>query len=518
MSKTKKSKFLPIFALVLLSASLTSAIFLATNSVAEGNYGSAEQSSEKNADFSGEKLIDTSVDKANSALVSETVYVFANSDGSIDHVVNSDWLRTALDINFYEKSSASSDSLPIAIKAHYYLNDEELSPSELKGRSGSVRVRYEFSNRNYQSGYYVPYAVVSGLLLDSSSFKNVEVKNAKLLNDGGRLIVAGLTFPGLQSSLDLPASTLEIPDYFEFSANVTNFSLGMSVSLATSEVFSSLDLSRLDSLDELSAQLSTLDSAMTSLIDGSSALSDGLGLLYSKLSDLPAGVSALQDGANQINDGMNQLSAGLSELASYNDDLIYGPDQLNTLIFSTLNFARDLVSDFCSAPIPDALRAKLPADTLAQLDTVCTDIPELTPSNYHEVLDPFTSALPILTPLLNAIDTYERFYNGLSTYLDSVALAAAGASELASGTAQLKAGIDTLASSTSTLVDGVSQLYTGSVQLKSGLKTFDEQAVEKLVSAFNGNIKPLADRLRTLQSLAQNTPRNTKYLYKVAEI
>ena len=202
MSKTKstqKSKFLPALAMVLLSASLTSAIVLATNSSTAGNYGSAEQSSEKITVSSVENPVDTSVDKASSTLVSETVYAFANSD----------WFRTALDLNFYEKSPSTSDSLPIAMKVHYYLDGQELSASEIKGRSGSVRVRYEFSNLRYQSGYFTPYAVASGLLLDSVTFKNVEVKHAKLLNDGNHLIVAGLTFPGLQTSLALSSSTLD---------------------------------------------------------------------------------------------------------------------------------------------------------------------------------------------------------------------------------------------------------------------------------------------------------------------
>ena len=44
-------------------------------------------------------------------------------------------------------------------------------------------------------------------------------------------------------------SKLEIPDYVEVSADVENFSMSTTMTIATNEVFNGLDTDKLDSLD-----------------------------------------------------------------------------------------------------------------------------------------------------------------------------------------------------------------------------------------------------------------------------
>ena len=45
--------------------------------------------------------------------------------------------------------------------------------------------------------------MLTGVLLDGDVFSNVEVSNGKLVNDGDRIIAAGLAFPGLQENLGI---------------------------------------------------------------------------------------------------------------------------------------------------------------------------------------------------------------------------------------------------------------------------------------------------------------------------
>ena len=74
---------------------------------------------------------------------------------------------------------------------------------------------------------YIPFMMISASILDSSKFSNIEVTNGQYISDGERFIVTGLAVPGLSESLELDKkdTDFEIPEYFEFSADVIDFSI-----------------------------------------------------------------------------------------------------------------------------------------------------------------------------------------------------------------------------------------------------------------------------------------------------
>ena len=49
----------------------------------------------------------------------------------------------------------------------------------------------------------VPFAMLSGVVLDSSKFSNVKVTNGKQIDEGKSNIIVGMAFPGLSMSIDL---------------------------------------------------------------------------------------------------------------------------------------------------------------------------------------------------------------------------------------------------------------------------------------------------------------------------
>ena len=52
---------------------------------------------------------------------------------------------------------------------------------------------------------------LTGALLDTSHFSNVTVSNGKLINDGDRIAVMGMAFPGLQEDLASARSSWTCP-------------------------------------------------------------------------------------------------------------------------------------------------------------------------------------------------------------------------------------------------------------------------------------------------------------------
>jgi putative membrane protein len=319
----------------------------------------------------------------------ETVYVLAGADGSVQKIIVSDWLKNpagSAQINDESQltdienvkgeetyslgggdakvwDAAGNDiyyqgnldkELPVGLTVSYQLNGQSIAPQDLAGQSGRVTIRFTYDNRQTQTvridgkteTLYVPFAMLTGVLLDNEIFTNVEVTNGKLVNDGDRTAVIGIAFPGLQTDLALDREKLEIPDYVEITADAQNFELGMTVTLATTEIFGQLDTQQLGDLDELTDSMDQLTDAMDALLDGSSQLYDGLctlldksGELVSGIDQLAAGAKALKDGADTLNDGAAQLQTGAAQLATGLNTLCANNDTLNAgarQVFDTL--------------------------------------------------------------------------------------------------------------------------------------------------------------------------------------
>lgn len=309
----------------------------------------------------------------------ETVYVLTGADGSVKKIIVSDWLKNELGSASVADKSDLSDienvkgdesytingdnmtvwdaqgndiyyqgniqkELPVGLSVRYYLDGKSISPEELKGKSGKVIIRFDYENRQYETvqingvnqRIYVPFAMLTGMILDNDTFQNVQITNGKLVNDGDRTVVVGLAFPGLQENLNLSRDDLSIPDSVEITADVTNFSLGMTVTLACNDLFSQLGDVDLTSLDSTSA-LDQLTGAMDQLLNGSSALYEGLSTLLDKSGELVSGVeelaqgaAAIKSGADSVDDGAAQLKAGLADLSSGLNTLSANSEALNS--------------------------------------------------------------------------------------------------------------------------------------------------------------------------------------------
>ena len=352
----------------------------------------------------------------------ETVYVLTGADGSVKKIIVSDWLKNELGSASVADKSDLSDienvkgdesytingdnmtvwdaqgndiyyqgniqkELPVGLSVRYYLDGKSVSPEELKGKSGKVTIRFDYENRQYETvqingvnqRIYVPFAMLTGMILDNDTFQNVQITNGKLVNDGDRTMVVGLAFPGLQENLNLSRDDLSIPDSVEITADVTNFSLGMTVTLACNDLFSQLGDVDLTSLDSTSA-LDQLTGAMDQLLSGSSALYEGLSTLLDKSGELVSGVeelaqgaAAIKSGADSVDDGAAQLKAGLADLSSGLNTLSANSEALNSGAKQVFNSLLETAAT--------QIRAK------------GLNVPELTIENYAEELNTLIKSL-----------------------------------------------------------------------------------------------------------------------------
>lgn len=484
----------------------------------------------------------------------ETVYVLAGADGSVEKIIVSDWVKNAQGADRIDDVTGLSgienvkgdetftlggdgscvwdargndvyyqggidQELPVSVAVSYTLDGQPVSPEELAGKSGRVTIRFDYANNEYelvdiggrQEKIYVPFAMLTGLLLDNDVFSNVSVSNGKVMNDGDRTVVAGLAFPGLQDSLGLDRDTLELPEYVEITADVEGFALETTVTLAANGLFNEAagQDGGFDGLDELDGRLDELTDAMGQLIDGSSRLYDGLCTLLDSSVELVSGIDRLAAGAAQLRQGAGGLSAGAAQLQAGAASLSQG---LNQLAGSSGTLNAGAAQVFQS----------LLATAGAQLRAAGVQIPELTAENYAQVLDSViaaageTPAGQQTAALKASLDSYNSFYQGLRSYTAGVDQSAAGAEQLNAGADALKNGADSLSAGAGqlydgiltmkngapALVDGVTRLRDGAMELTDGLKEFDEQGVQKIVDAVDGDLGGLADRLEALRDVS----------------
>lgn len=586
--------------------------------------------------------------------VDETVYVITGADGAVKETVVSDCFKDDKGEDAYSQDKVKKD-LPVDIAVSYTLDGKKITPDKLAGKSGHVVVRFDYTNNQYetvQTGernekIYVPFAVLTGVILDNEHFTDVDVSNGKVFNDGNRTVVAGIAFPGLQTSLGADPDKLEIPEYVEISGDVKDFEMNTPMTVATNEVFNELDTSELNSLSDLSDSLGNLTDAMDKLLDGSSSLYDGLSELLRKSGDLTAGIDSLASGSLELKNGAADLSkgasdlqqgaaslySGLNTLTENNDSLTGGAKQVFENLLSTANtqlassgldipeltidnYATvlgkvissvdekavyqkalaqvtaavenkrpDIVAGVTSAvkeQVTAQVTAAVQAEVTAQVEaavreaTGATDEQMATDSMKQTVsrkvsekmasaevrsmisskvdeqmateavrktidenveiqiqkaisenmasdavqsqLKAASEGAASLISLKASLDSYNTFYLGLIAYTDGVADAAAGAgalkdgsdqlkdgaSRLSAGTSGLYDGILTMQGSTPSLIDGITQLKNGSLKLSGGLEELNEKGIKKLVSAVDGDLGTLIDRLRSTVDVSRN--------------
>ena len=407
--KNRATKFISLaLCAVVLFAAVGTSVFALT--------GEGKESEDENQ----ETTINASAEAETSK--DETVYVLAGADGTVQKIIVSDWIKNAMAADSLEDKTELSDienikgdesftlggdnscvwdaqgndiyyqgniekELPVQMSVCYTLDGQAIAPEALAGQSGHVTIRFDYQNMQYEEvlldgkteKIYVPFTMLTGMLLDTEVFRNVTISNGKLINDGDRIAVVGIAFPGLQEDLAISKEKLDIPDYVEISADVENFEMGMTMTLATTELFGAIDSDKLD-LHELSDAMAELTDAMGQLMDGSSQLYDGLCTLLEKSGDLVSGINKLAEGAAQLKAGAESLDSGAAQLQAGAAQLSSGLNTLNANSSSLNGGARQVFSSLLSM-----------ANT--QLSEAGLSVPALTIDNYASVLDGVIASL-----------------------------------------------------------------------------------------------------------------------------
>ena len=126
-----------------------------------------------------------------------------------------------------------------------------------------------------------------------------------------------------------------IPEGFEVEADVTDFQLDSTYTVASNESLGDFDLKDIDSLDDLDEAITSLKDATDQLVEGSQELADGTETLNDKYAELNNGIYALENGAVALNSGIGQYTSGVAQATAgakqLNDGMQAANDGINTL-------------------------------------------------------------------------------------------------------------------------------------------------------------------------------------------
>ena len=468
------------------------AVFAEKNSTAVTAEADSTTGSSKDADDIADKLMDSVSLKDNDADKDESVYLISDANGNVnktivvDHLKNKDKKDTLEDasnlsdienVKGKEKFTQSGDKLtwqaggkdiyyqgtateepPVTQKVTYYLDGKEISPEDLAGKSGKVKICFDYTNttsytetvNGEKQTVSVPFAAITGLVL-GDGFENIEVTNGKAEVSDSSSVVLGYALPGLKDSLGIKDGDLDgdvnIPEYMEMTADVENFSMpaAMTFVVNASDYVSTdgIDTSDLDDMiNDLKDASTQLQDGSKTLAEGTDTLADGLSTLQSKLGTFASGVGTLQSGLKTYTDGVSTLSGGLNTLGNSTGALVSGADKLNS-------GAGQLASG--SATLKDGLKTY--TDGASQLNTGLNQ------------LNDNTGSLATGVTSLN---------DGAKTLSDGINAANKGAAGVSAGAAQLKTSIDTAKTGADSLAAGAKQVDEGVGQLTQSLSDMPE--------------------------------------------
>ena len=229
----------------------------------------------------------------------------------------------------------SDQPLPVDVTVTYYLEGSEVSADEIAGKTGAVRIRFDYDNHTD-----VPFMVLSSAILSGDVFSDIEVTNGRILDLGDRKAVIGFAFPGLMDSLKLadyePTEEIDLPEYVEIEARAVDFALDFTATVVSTGLFDELEDEDLkdfedmaDDMDELTDASSELADAAGELADGGATFGEYLDQYFGGLSKVSEGTGALDEGLSLLSQNIGKLTKGAGKLEKGLGQIEQSLDQIN---------------------------------------------------------------------------------------------------------------------------------------------------------------------------------------------
>ena len=509
----------------------------------------------------------------------ESVYVNADESGATTKITVSNWLKNAGingmindesdlkdiqnvkgDETFTQNgddvqwSAGSNDiyyqgttdkELPVGVEIKYELDGKEIAAKDLLGQSGKLKITVSYTNKSKSTQtingekqeMYTPFVMATGIILPDDKFSNVEVDDGKIINEGSNNIVVGFGMPGMAESLDLDEDAADkLPEGFTVTADVTNFSIGNTITFASPSILSDLELDDIDDLDDLENKLEKLVDSSEDLVDGSKKLSNKMGELEDKFDDyqdgeksLNKGIKDLVNGGTTLKKGVKDYTNGVDTLAKGTQSYVNGAKQITDGNQKLYEAVKDMPSSY--KEFSDGLQAYTKGvDTLADTKTA---------KQLTDGADAVTAGIGTLNENLGKLESSYDNYKLLADGLKAQAAQISDPTQKATILAYVqkleelyqgqKASVGALVSATnkeSTLKSGASQVAAGIKKVMTGAQTLSgnsatlrsaDQKLTSSIATLTASVKKLSEGSKTLSSNDRKLLAGAKKILKASK-
>ena len=310
-----------------LTAALAVTLIVAVVCFFSLNSFSFGATSEKSGKSNSDKVSTTDSSGGNDG--KETVYIMQKADGN-------EYKRVVSDEGKLKYKGYDDAQLPVTMKVSYTLDGKTISPADLAGESGHVKIHITYTNNIKRDNVYVPFAVMTAFIFDNDDFSNVSVDNGKVIDDGTRNTVVGYALPGLSESLSLNLSELDsdtkdidVPESVTIECDTTKYNVENVYSVVTDEMFQDIDMSDVNNASDLKDKMDEVKSAAKKLANGTSQLSNGADKVASGAGKLSAASKTIRNGAKGVANGTNLLKSKTPALTGVISELSAGSKQVS---------------------------------------------------------------------------------------------------------------------------------------------------------------------------------------------
>lgn len=206
---------------------------------------------------------------------------------------------------FYYQAKLQKTSLPWKIEYSYQLDGQEMTATEIAGKSGHFTLKMKISaDKSVDSSFFDSYILQFTLALPLNSFHNIKAEQAQISLAADKTNIVFLKLPKQEAeyTVTADANNIHIP-----SAMLTALPLTFKLD------GSSLLQKQLNGLSQLENGINQLHLAAGALSSGYSRLNQGIEELAGGGRKLASGSEQLFDGASAFTDGLQRYSDGLTQ-------------------------------------------------------------------------------------------------------------------------------------------------------------------------------------------------------------
>lgn len=376
------------------------------------------------SELNGTEYVQTQyTDMAESVKKDETVYINLKASGAVYNVSVTDWLHTDtpqvrvadvsdltdiknvktltepiiedgnllwdMDTTDLYYSGTSDKQPPVSFDIKYFLDGKELTPEQIAGKKGDVKVQINITNslkkkvtaagKEYE--ITCPMLVAGGTIMTEGTFSNIAIDYGKTISDGDKQIVFFAGIPGIDESLGLSELSNDsvyksmCTSTYTITATTESFELGnmMFAVIPLSSVGALGNGGLTDSIDDVKGVLSDVESLQAAI--DSLDIEKITNLLYGDSNKL----DEIMDAVNSASKLYSENEKMLKVLGGYmtKDNLA----KLDKLIEDLENTDIDAVANTISDPKIQQLLKLLPSlsNELSELSALADDINDVMP-------------------------------------------------------------------------------------------------------------------------------------------